>query len=223
MSRERFITSELLEAIEDQRDPATRQALKLHLAATMRAELVATTAPWQNISPDDADDKELLRMKALATEIAALTPSSGDLAVPSVAVAAAVSKAERDFDNRGNNATAIFVALLLVGAGMALGGGIVSVLTRPSGVVLSTVGLAIVTRKGRETGRIRAVMRLLVAWSPLLIYGGLLGWPATRTAFNSILMASLFAAPVVVGFAWSLLRPTQGPHDVIVGTTIGTR
>ena len=223
MSRERFITSELLEAIEDQRDPATRQALRLYLAKTMRAELVATSAPWQNIGPDEADDKELLRMKALADEVAALTPSAADTAVPSEAVAAVVSKAERDFDNRGNNATTIFVALLLIGSGMALVGGIVSVLTRPSGVVLSTFGLAIVTREGREVGRIRAVTRLLVAWSPLLIYGGLLWWPSTRAAVTSIQMASLAAAPIVIGFAWSLLRPTQGPHDLIMGTTIGTR
>lgn len=223
MSRERFITSELLEAIEDERDPATRQALKVYLAATMRPELVATSAPWQNIGPNDADDKELLRMKALADEVAAMTPSAADAAGASQAVAAVVSNAERDFDNRGRNATTIFVALLLVGSGMSLCGGIVSVLTRASGVVLSTFGLAIVTREGRETGRIRAVIRLLVAWSPLLIYGGLLWWPPTRAAVNSILMASLFAAPIVIGFAWSLLRPTQGPHDLIMGTRIGTR
>jgi hypothetical protein len=223
LSRERFITSEVLEAIEEQRDPATREALKRYLATTMRAELVAASAPWQSTDPDDADDKELQRMKALANEIAALPPASADTAVPPPAVASVVSKAERDFDNNGNNAPTIFVALLIIGSAMSLTGGIVSVLTRPSGVVLSAFGLAIVTREGRETGRIRAVTRLLVAWSPLLIYGGLLWWPATRPAVASILVASLAAAPIVIGFVWSLLRPTQGPHDLIAGTTIGTR
>lgn len=223
MSRERFITSELLEAIEDGRDPATRQALKVHLAATMREELVAPSAPWQNIGPDEADDKELLRMRALANEVAALTPTAAETAAASGAVTAIVSKAERDFDNRRDNSTTVFVALLLIGAGTAIVGGIVSVLTRPSGVVLSAFGLAVVTRHGRETGRIRAVIRVLVAWSPLLIYGGLLWWPPTRTAVNSIVVASLAAAPIVIGFVWSLLRPTQGPHDLIMGTTIGTR
>ena len=223
MSRERFITSELLEAIEDATDPAIRQSLKVHLSATMRAELVATNAPWQNIGPDDADDKELLRMRAAANEAAAMTPTAAETAAASEAVAAIVSKAERGYDRRGNDSTTIFVALLLIGACLALVSGIVSVLTRPSGVVLSTLGLAIVTRQGREIGRIRAVTRVLVAWSPLLIYGGLLWWPVTRAAVNSIPVASLAAAPIVIGFVWSLLRPTQGPHDLIMGTTIGTR
>jgi hypothetical protein len=223
LSRERFITGELLEKIVDERDPATRQALKLHLARTMRAELTATSAPWQSTDPDDADDKDLQRMKAAANEVAAMTPGAADTAAPTAAVTKIISKAERDFDNKGNDATTIFVALLIIGACLSLGGGIVSVLTRPSGVVLSTLGLAIVTRTGREIGRVRAVTRLLVAWSPLLVYGGLLWWPPTRTAVNSILMASLAAAPIVIGFVWSLLRPTQGPHDLIMGTRIGTR
>ena len=223
LSRERFITGELLEKIVDERDPATRQALKMHLATTMRAEVTAANAPWQSTDPDDADDKDLQRMKAAANEVAAVTPGAAGTPAPSAAVTAIISKAERDFDRMGNDATTVFVALLIIGACLSLGGGIVSVLTRPSGVVLSTLGLAIVTRTGREVGRVRAVTRLLVAWSPLLIYGGLLWWPPTRTAVNSILVASLAAAPIVIGFVWSLLRPTQGPHDLIMGTRIGTR
>jgi hypothetical protein len=117
----------------------------------------------------------------------------------------------------------VFIALLLVGAGMSLGSGLVSVLVRPSGFVLSSLGLAVITRRGREVGRVRAVARLILAWSPLLIYGALLAWPVTREAVFSIAVASLAAAPTFIGFIWSLLQPTRGPHDMIVGTSIGSR
>jgi hypothetical protein len=90
-------------------------------------------------------------------------------------------------------------------------------------MVMSSLGLAVVTRSGREIGRVRAVVRLLTAWLPLLIYGALLWWPVTRGTVNSIAIAALAAAPTAIGFVWSVLRPTRGPHDLIVGTSIGAR
>jgi uncharacterized RDD family membrane protein YckC len=199
LPHDRFVATELLEALEDERDPARQQALKVYLAGTFRSELDATDAPWKAMAPTEAE----------VAEAATLLDATR-------------RRAEERFLKQ-DNATTLFLALLLTGAGMSLFGGLVSVALRPSGLVMSSLGLAVVTRQGRQIGRVRAVLRLVVAWSPLLVYGVLLWWPATRGAMYSIVVASLAAMPTVIGFVWSVLRPTRGPHDLIVGTSIGAR
>jgi hypothetical protein len=151
-----------------------------------------------------------------------MTPTDAEVADAATRLAPTLQRAEERFLNQ-DNTTTIFIALLLVGAGMSLFAGVVSVLVRPGGFAMSSLGLAVVTAQGRQVGRLRAVVRLLVAWSPLLVYGALLWWPVTRGAMYSIVVASLAATPTVIGWVWSLLHPTRGPHDLIVGTSIGTR
>jgi hypothetical protein len=219
---DRFVATKLLEELTDEREPARQQALKVYLAGELRAELIAADAPWRSVDADDPGDKDAFALRALADQAAALTPSQAELAQATTTLAPALERAEERFLRQDNPAT-VFIALLLVGAGMSLGSGLVSVLVRPSGFVLSSLGLAVITRRGREIGRVRAAVRLIVAWLPLLIYGALLAWPVTRGAVFSIAVASLAAAPTIIGFVWSLLRPTRGPHDMIVGTSIGAR
>jgi uncharacterized RDD family membrane protein YckC/tRNA A-37 threonylcarbamoyl transferase component Bud32 len=215
---DRFVTIDLLKALEDERDPARQQALKVYLAGTLRPELVAADAPWRRAR---ADNDTASSRRALADAAAALTPTPAEVDAAATLLASVRQRAEERFLSQ-DNSTTLFVALLLVGAGMSLGAGLVSVVVRPSGLVMSSLGLAVVTSTGRQVGRVRAIVRLLVAWAPLLIYGALLWWPATRDAVFSITIASLAAAPTVIGFVWSVLRPTRGPHDLIVGTSIGT-
>ena len=151
----------------------------------------------------------------MADSAAALTPTQAEVDDAATLLAPVRQRAEGRFLSQ-DNSTTIFIALLLVGAGLSLGGGLVSVVVRPSGLVMSSIGLAVVTRQGRQVGRVRAVVRLLVAWAPLLVYGALLWWPVTRGA------AALAATPTVIGFVWTVLRPVRGPHDLIVRTSIGT-
>jgi hypothetical protein len=219
MPHDRFVANELLEELTDEREPGRQQALKVYLAGTLRSELIAADAPWRSADADDEDD---LALRALADETAALTPSQAEVAEAKTILAAELQRAEEQFLGQ-DNSTTVFVALLLVGAAWSLGGGLVSVLVRPSGFVLSSLGLAVITGRGREIGRVRAVLRLVVAWLPLLIYGAFLAWPVTRGAVFSIAVVSLAAAPTFIGFVWALLRPTRGPHDMIVGTSIGSR
>jgi uncharacterized RDD family membrane protein YckC len=199
LPHDRFVAAELLEALEDERDPVRQQALKVYLSGTLRSELDDTAAPWRSMSP-----------------------SEGEIAEAATLLEATRQRTEERFLKQ-DNTTTIFIALLLVGAGMSLGGGLVSVLARPSGFAMTSLGLAVVTRQGRQISRVRAVLRLVVAWAPLLVYGALLAWPMTRDAVNSIVVASLAAMPTVIGFVWAMLRPTRGPHDLIMGTSIGTR
>jgi hypothetical protein len=199
LPRDRFVATDLLEALEDERDPVRQDALKVYLAGTLRSELDDTNAPWRNMSPTESE-----------------------IAAAAQLLEATRQRTEERFLTQ-DNTTTIFIALLLVGAGMSLSAGLVSILVRPSGFAMSSLGLAVVTRQGRQVGRARAVLRLLVAWSPLLVYGALLWWPFTRDAMYSSVVASLAAMPTVMGFVWALLRPTGGPHDLIMGTSIGTR
>ena len=219
---DRFVTNMLLEELTDEREPARQNALKVYLAGALRHELLAADAPWRSVDADDPDDKDAIALRRLAAATAALTPSQAEVAEAATMLKPALQRAEERFAKQ-DNPTTVFIALLLVGAGMSFGAGLVSVLVRPSGFVLSSLGLAVITRRGREVGRMRAVVRLLVAWSLLLIYGALLAWPVTRPVVFSIAVASLAAAPTIIGFVWSLLHPTRGPHDMIVGTSIGSR
>ncbi len=216
---DRFVTTELLEDLVDEKDPARRDAMRVYLAATYRAELTASDAPWRSI---DDDDQDLARMRTLADDAAALTPTAEQVTDATAVLGPALTRLEERAGDQDDSRT-VFIALLLVGAGMSLCGGLVSVAVRPSGLVMSSVGLAVVTRGGREVGRLRAMARLLIAWSPLCVYGALLAWPATRGAVHSTAVALMFAAPIAVGCVWTALRPTRGPHDIIVGTSIGTR
>jgi hypothetical protein len=213
------VANELLDELSDERDPERQQAFKIYLAGALRPELVAADASWRSA---DADDKDELALRALADEAAELTPSPAELAAAETMIASELRRAEEQFLDQ-DDPTTIVIALLLVGAAWSFCAGLVSVLVRPSGFVLSSLGLAVITDRGSEIGRVRAVFRLIVAWSPLLIYGALLAWPVTRAAVFSIAVVSLAAAPTFIGFVWALLRPNRGPHDMIVGTSIGAR
>jgi serine/threonine protein kinase len=219
MPHDRFVANELLDDLSDERDPERQQAFKVYLAGALRSELVAADAPWRSA---DMDDKDELALRALADEAAALTPNPAELAAAETMVASELRRAEEQFLDQ-DDPTTIVIALLLVGAAWSFCAGLVSVLVRPSGFVLSSLGLAVITDRGSEIGRVRAVFRLIVSWSPLLIYGALLAWPFTRAAVFSIAVVSLAAAPTFIGFVWALLRPNRGPHDMIVGTSIGAR
>lgn len=195
-------------------------------AASPPASAVAMFDRWRK--------KRAVPLTELMADLAVVTASSGAvtrarragpllLAASPVILMLVIAVIANSVNVQRGDPTTNFVALLLVGAAMSLGSGLASVLIRPSGFVLSSIGLAVITKRGRETGRVRAVLRLIVAWLPLLIYGALLAWPVSRAAVFSITVVSLAALPTFIGFFWTLLRPTRGPHDLIVGTSIGAR
>ena len=113
--------------------------------------------------------------------------------------------------------------LVFVCASVSFGGAVMSVLVRPSGLVMSALGLAVLTRDGREIGRIRAVWRLLVAWSPVACYAALCTPMSLRSFVMTPVPAFGVIALLLAGVIWTALRPTRGPHDRICGTQIGVR
>jgi hypothetical protein len=101
---------------------------------------------------------------------------------------------------------------------------LLSSLILPGGVLMRVVGLAVVTKDGKEVRRWRSVVRAFVAWSPgiawlvlLPLSGGLLG-PDQPTR-----VAVAFLSLLVFGAIWALAVPTRGFHDRLVGTWIVPR
>jgi hypothetical protein len=98
----------------------------------------------------------------------------------------------------------------------------------PGGIVTRLLGLAVVGDDGREIGRSRSFVRVILAWLPVLVWGGWLlaspklqGWvPAPRAP---LLSAGLALAVLGVGACWTVVRPWRGPHDRVAGTWVVPR
>lgn len=175
---------------------------------------------------------DLPRLRQVARDAAALQPSLADAAAAAARIRPTLDKVEgqyqKQIEARGFRGTAtILIALLLTGCCVSLFSGLISVLIRPSGVVLSALGLAVQNRKGREISRLRAVVRILITWSPMLLFGVLLAAPRTRALMqatgSTLVIAGLATVAMTAGTIWTILRPTRGPHDIAAGTTIGVR
>jgi len=171
---------------------------------------------------DKDDDNKVVKLHERARQAAKLQPSAEEIATAAYLVQPALDKI---VEKQGTqNSAMIFVILVLVGTGLSFFGGLISVLVRPSGMVLSALGLAVVARSGREVSRLRAVLRLMIAWSPMLIFSIFMILPQTRpSAQQSVIPATVALALVAAGTIWTILRPTRGPHDILARTTIGVR
>jgi hypothetical protein len=89
-------------------------------------------------------------------------------------------------------------------------------------VIAGLLGLTLVTRAGTRIGRGRALLRLAIAFSPLLVWGVWLGWPPFQTISQRPIPSTWFLAIALVlmaiGGVWTIVRRVRGPHDVIAGT-----
>jgi uncharacterized RDD family membrane protein YckC len=233
LSHDTFTMLSLLTAREKDADPAVRQAIDTYLAGTYRGELIDASA-WKIIADNqknDADD-DVPRLQQVARDAAALRPTPTDTAAAAERIRRTLDKTEdqyrKQIEDRGFRGTeTILLALLLTGCGMSFFSGLTSVLVRPSGIVLSALGLAVQTRQGREIGRIRATARFLIAWSPMLLFSIAFAIPRTRALMQAsgvtLVFAGLATAAMTAGTIWTILRPTRGPHDIAARTTIGVR
>jgi hypothetical protein len=117
--------------------------------------------------------------------------------------------------------TALGLAVVLIACA-------ISSLLVPGGLVLRNLGLAAVTRSGREISRARSLARVLVAGLPgiaWLVYlalspkaRGFLPAPAQPITATLITLSVL-----LVGLIWTAARRTRGPHDLLTGTWVVPR
>lgn len=213
----------LLDAREKESDPAMQRAIDTYLAGTM-GDRLNNDATWQLFLTRNTADAEVWRLREIARAAATLHPSAPDTAAAAAAIQPLIEKADASGAwGAGDSTMTIVIALLLIGSGMSFASGVVSALVRPSGLIMSALGLAVLTVRGRETSRLRALWRLVVAWSPVLVYSMLLAIPRTRTAMQSMLPVLVTVTLLAAGVLWTMVRPIRGPHDLAAGTRIGVR
>jgi hypothetical protein len=105
---------------------------------------------------------------------------------------------------------------------------VISSLVVPGGLVSRQVGLATVTRSGREITRVRSLMRTLVAGVPAIAWLVYLALSPRVQGFvptppNPITATLVTVGVFAVGLAWTIVRRTRGPHDLLTGTWVVPR
>ena len=81
------------------------------------------------------------------------------------------------------------------------------------GLLLRSLGIALVTRTGLDASRLRLLWRAIVAWSPVLLALILfLSFKGFATRFSWVVV------PMIAIVVWSALRRDRGLHDQLAGT-----
>jgi uncharacterized RDD family membrane protein YckC len=117
--------------------------------------------------------------------------------------------------------TALTVALVLVVCA-------ISALLLPGGLVSRNLGLAAVTRSGREISRARSLVRVLVAGLPAIVWFVYLAFSPRVQGFVPVPPRPIIATVVTlsvlgIGLVWTAVRRTRGPHDLLTGTWVVPR
>ena len=173
----------------------------------MRRKAAEIAARYPSVSPDD-----------LARASAILAPQIHDLAAERARVREsfpAGGQALRGFVASGFGSIPVLVPIAF---------GLISVLAVPGGLVTRALGHAVVTRDGRQVGRMRSAVRFLVAWSPALAWIACVGVPMfgePRVSPDVAMVAgSLAFLSMAAGAAWTIAVPGRGPHDRVAGTWV---
>jgi hypothetical protein len=120
----------------------------------------------------------------------------------------------------------VLISTLTAGAlALVLVACLVSSLLVPGGVVSRQIGLAVVTRSGKEITRARSLMRMLVAGSPALVWLTYLAFSPKVQGFvptppNPITGTLITLGVLAVGHWWTIASRTRGPHDLLTGTWV---
>ena len=106
--------------------------------------------------------------------------------------------------------------------------GLISVLAVPGGLVTRALRHAVVRRDGREIGRVRSAVRLLIAWSPVIAWMAYVGNPMfgelrAMSPAAAYAVGGLALMSVAAGAVWTIAVPGRGPHDRIAGTWVVPR
>jgi hypothetical protein len=111
--------------------------------------------------------------------------------------------------------SAAFVAVL----------GLIGALAVRGGFTMRAFGAALVRADGRDASRLRALVRALVAWSPVLLFPLLIkfGPPLDRITVGFAFLYTLVPVMLLAGAVWAWKHPSRGIQDRIAGTWIVPR
>jgi hypothetical protein len=173
-------------------------------------------------------------MRQRAAEIAARYPavSPDELARASAIVAPQIQEAADWLANfpAGGEALRGFVAsgFASIPVLLSIACGLISVLALPGGLVTRALRHAVVRRDGRQIGRVRSAVRLLIAWSPVIASMAYVGNPMfgelrPMSPAAAYAVGGLALMSVAAGAVWTIATPGRGPHDRIAGTWVVSR
>jgi hypothetical protein len=207
-----------------------RTAAEQYVAAHFGSDLTSAGF-WNTEAPRLGP---LVGMRQRAEEIAARYPavSPDELARATAIVAPQIQEAadwRANFPG-GSEALRGFVASGFASIPLLLPivGSLISVLLVPGGVVTRVLRHAVVKRDGREIGRVRSAVRLLIAWSPAIAWMAYVGNPMfgevrAMSPDAAYALGGLALLSMAAGAGWTIAVPGRGPHDRVAGTWVVPR
>jgi len=210
-------------------DPAVREAAERYVASRYRAVL-ADERFWNSTLMERFQAHRRVAQQLLARH-PSVTPEelarATEILAPQLERAAA--RRARDRGTGLMQAAGLIVSsLAAVATAFVVALSVLSTMLVPGGVFLRHIGLAVVTRTGAEASRLRALVRLLVAWLPALIWFGHLAMSPRIQGFVPVPPSPLLAVGITlgvlaVGAGITVARPVRGPHDRLAGTWVVPR
>jgi hypothetical protein len=207
-----------------------RTAAEQYVAAHFGSQLTSDEF-WNTQAPPM---EPFVGMRRRAAEIAARYPavSPDELARASAIVAPQIQEVA-DFRANfpaGGEALRGFVAsgFVFIPVLFSIACGLISVLAVPGGLVTRAVRHAVVRRDGREIGRVRSAVRLLIAWSPVIAWMAYVGHPMfsevrAMSPAAAYAVGGLALMSVAAGAVWTIALPGRGPHDSLADTWVVPR
>ena len=210
------------------REPAVRAAAEVAVAGRY-AHMIRDESFWNaGVVRGLASD-----YRPLAEDILARHPN---VSAAELSAAEAVLKEARQRRTGGGRPrqeilgiAGVIISTLTAGAlALVLLLSVVSSLLVPGGVVSRHLGLAAVTRSGREVTRVRSLARVLVAGLPAIVWLTYLALSPKVQGFvptppNPIATTLITLGLLALGLIWTIAARTRGPHDWLVGTWVVPR
>lgn len=206
-------------------DPEVRRAMEIYLAGQHGA-LLRNSVLWNSPAMENAGD-----IRRIAEAIVATHPSvtRESLAQATTTIA---PELEGQRQRRGGDAADPAGNVVLMNAAVSLLPGlllgIISSLIVPGGLLTRMLGHAVVTRSGNEIGRLLSLLRVLVAWAPAIAWLLYLAASPRAMGFvptppHPIIGIAITFAALGIGAIVTIARPSRGPHDWLLGTTVVPR
>jgi uncharacterized RDD family membrane protein YckC len=215
----------LQERPERARQPGEARALELFIASRHRARIEDPATWTERLSLLRIDpDLKAIAQRALATHPA---PATADVRSAESIVEPYLARQKEVFDRmRAPSGLGAMLLLFVVGTSLFLAGlGLLSAVIFRGGLALRLFGAAVVGSDGQETGRWRALLRALVAWSPAVLAALAVARSPDPLIANSgwMIPAAGSVALFLAGAAYAVRHPDRGLQDRFAGTTLVPR
>jgi hypothetical protein len=203
-----------------------RELIEIYLAEHLRDEvedagLVARRFPMANRAKGD---EAALAARAVAKHP---TRTPDQVKRADAAVAKILAQQTSRLSQFVTPRALINLTLIMAAFGSAFVGVLAAIgsLAARGGFTFRPFGAALVRKDGKNASRLRALIRVLAAWSPVPVVCYLVAKgsnPVDVSTGRALLEAAIFLV-FIAGAVWAILHPTRGIQDRIAGTWIVPR